>query len=175
MFVCRKLIVDGGHELFDANGMSYAEYRSEYPRIRDIAAEIVSSCPEEVREGILLEQQVSELVKNAVKHGNACNPAKRVRVWRDFRKRVRLIVEDQGAGFRELESWNEFYFNRQKALYDRDFDRFLGMASYRGPRSTEEDGGNSLIAALEYWNGGMIYNERRNKVGVVRWYSRGSG
>jgi serine/threonine-protein kinase RsbW len=174
MFVCRKLIVDGGHELFDANGMSYAEYRSEFPRIREIASEIVSTCPSAFREDFLLEQQVSELVKNAVKHGNGCAPGKMVRVWSDFRKRVRLIVEDQGAGFRDLESWNDFYYKRQKALYDRDFDRFLDMASYRGPRSTDEDGGNSLIAALEYWNGGMIYNERRNKVGVVRWYSRGS-
>ena len=43
-----------------------------------------------------------------------------------------------------------------------------------GPSSDEEDGGNSLIAALEYWNGGMIFNDTKNKVGVVRWFAHGS-
>jgi hypothetical protein len=47
------------------------------------------------------------------------------------------------------------------------------LASYRGPNRDEEDGGNSLIAAREFWNGGIIYNEKRNKVGVVRWFTNG--
>jgi hypothetical protein len=143
--------------------------------VRDIAREVLSSCPPAFKEKFLLEQQFSELVKNAIKHGNRKDPTKLVRIWFDFRKRVRFIVEDEGQGFRELETWNEFYRSRQKALYDRDFDRFVELAAYRGPGSGPEDGGNSLIAALEYWNGGMIYNEKRNKVGVVRWYPGGSG
>jgi serine/threonine-protein kinase RsbW len=174
MFICRKLIVDDGHELFDANGMSYAEFPSDYARVRDIAREVLVSCPPSFREHNVLEQQLSELVKNAVKHGNRGDTAKRVRIWHDFRKRVRFIVEDEGSGFKDLDLWNAFYRKRQKALFDRDFDLFLELATYRGPQSTSEDGGNSLIAALEYWNGGMIYNARRNKVGVVRWYPGGS-
>jgi hypothetical protein len=88
---------------------------------------------------------------------------------------VRFIVEDEGEGFKRLKEWNEFYVRRQAALFTRDFELFLKLSSYRGPESDESDGGNSLIAALEFWNGGMIYNDARNKVGVVRWFPHGSG
>lgn len=82
-------------------------------------------------------------------------------------------MEDEGEGFTELDAWNEFYRRRQLALYRQDFDEFLELASYRGPKSGPDDGGNSLFAALDYWNGGMIYNAARNKVGVVRWFGTG--
>ncbi len=59
-------------------------------------------------------------------------------------------------------------------MFKEDFDAFLSLASYRGPKSEFYDGGNSLIAALEYWNGGMIYNQKKNKVGVIRWFTNGS-
>lgn len=172
--IVRKLIVDERNELFDAQGMRRIEFPSEFERIRDYAAEVLRDCPEAFREGNLLEQQLSEIIKNGIKHGNRCDPTKRLRVWFDFRKRVRFIVEDEGEGFADLEAWNEFYRKRQEALHAEDFDTFLAMASYRGPRSDDMDGGNSLVAALEYWNGGMIYNGVRNKVGVVRWYTGGS-
>ncbi len=172
--IIRKLIVDERNELFDAQGMRYAEFASDYSRIREYASFILEGCPEAFREGNLLEQQLSEIIKNGIKHGNRCDPAKRLRVWYDLRKRARFIVEDEGEGFLELEAWNEFYRKRQTALHREDFDEFLALASYRGPSSDETDGGNSLIAALEYWNGGMIYNAKKNKVGVVRWFSGGS-
>jgi len=173
-FIVRKLIVDDRNELFDAQGMKYVEFPSDFSKIREYTAFVLADCPEAFREGNLLEQQLSEIIKNGVKHGNRCDPAKRLRIWYDLRKRARFIVEDEGEGFRELDDWNEFFRKRQKALFDEDFDTFLAMASYRGPRSDEADGGNSLIAALEYWNGGMIYNGARNKVGVVRWFAGGS-
>ena len=97
-----------------------------------------------------------------------------LRVWYDLRKRARFIVEDEGEGFTDLDEWNDFFRKRQTALFEEDFDAFLALASYRGPESDDDDGGNSLIAALEYWNGGMIFNDARNKVGVVRWFSGGS-
>lgn len=87
---------------------------------------------------------------------------------------MRVIVEDEGDGFQELEAWNEFYKKRQEALYREDFNTFLELAAYKGANSTQDDGGNSLIAALEYWNGGMIFNNKKNKVGVIRWYTNGS-
>jgi hypothetical protein len=171
ILIVRKLIVDDRNELFDAQGMKYVEYPSDLSKVRDYAAAILAGCPEPFLEENLLEQQLSELLKNAIKHGNGSNPDKTVRVWYDLRKRVRFIVEDEGAGFTELDHWNEFFRERQTALWHEDFDTFLDLASYRGPHSDESDGGNSLIAALEYWNGGMIYNGKRNKVGVVRWFS----
>jgi serine/threonine-protein kinase RsbW len=172
--IIRKLIVDERNELFDAQGMRFVEFPSDFSRIREFTARVLEGCPEPFKEGKLLEQQLSEIIKNGIKHGNRGDPAKRLRVWYDLRKRARFIVEDQGEGFLALEEWNDFFRKRQTALFDEDFDAFLSLASYRGPDSDETDGGNSLIAALEYWNGGMIFNESKNKVGVVRWFSRGS-
>jgi hypothetical protein len=171
LLIVRKLIVDDRNELFDAQGMKYVEYPSDLSKVRDYAAAILAGCPDSFLEGNLLEQQLSELLKNGIKHGNGGNPSKTVKVWYDLRKRARFIVEDEGPGFSEIDNWNEFFKNRQTALWNEDFDKFLDLASYRGPHSDESDGGNSLIAALEYWNGGMIYNGRRNKVGVVRWFA----
>lgn len=171
LLIVRKLLVDDRNELFDAQGMKYVEFASDLSQVRRYAAEILKDCPEAFLEENLLEQQLSELIKNGIKHGNRGNPEKKLRVWYDLRKRVRFIVEDEGDGFTTLESWNAFFRQRQTALWEEDFDAFLDLASYRGPHSDESDGGNSLIAALEYWNGGMIYNGKRNKVGVVRWYS----
>jgi hypothetical protein len=171
LLIIRKLIVDELNELFDAQGMKYVEYPSDLSQVRRYAAEILQGCEEKFLEGNLLEQQLSELIKNGIKHGNGSDPTKVVRIWYDLRKRARFIVEDEGHGFIALDSWNEFFHKRQTALWNEDFDTFLDLASYRGPHSDESDGGNSLIAALEYWNGGMIYNGKKNKVGVVRWYS----
>jgi hypothetical protein len=173
--IVRKLIVDEHNELFDAIGMKYLEFPGEYRAIRSYCKIILKDCPAEFLEGNLLEQQLSEIIKNGIKHGNKCDPRKKIKVWYDLRKRVRFIIEDEGMGFTGIDEWNEFYRKRQEALHARDFDLFFNLASYRGPDSDEEDGGNSLIAALEFWNGGMIYNERKNKIGVVRWFPRGSG
>lgn len=174
VLIIRKMIVDDNNELFDAQGMKYIELPSDYSRIREYAAQILRDCPDEFREGRLLEQQLSEIIKNGIKHGNKCQPDKTLRVWYDLRKRARFIVEDEGEGFTLLEQWNDFFRRRQTALFNQDFDAFLKLASFRGPLSTDDDGGNSLIAALEYWNGGMIYNKKRNRVGVVRWFNGGS-
>ena len=154
--------------------MKMAEFPSDYQMVRQYASMILAECPERFREGNLLEQQLSEIIKNGIKHGNKCNPAKKLRIWYDLRKRARFIVEDEGDGFRELDQWNEFFRRRQTALFNNDFDSFLDLASWRGVNSSEDDGGNSLIAALEYWNGGMIFNRTRNKIGVVRWFAGGS-
>jgi hypothetical protein len=170
-FIARKLIVDDRNELFNAQGMKYVEYPSDLAKVRHYAAEILVGCDESFREENLLEQQLSELIKNAIKHGNRSNPEKKIRIWYDLRNRARFIVEDEGEGFVNLGAWNDFFRQRQQALYERDFDTFLTLASYRGPQSDETDGGNSLISALEYWNGGMIYNGKKNKVGVIRWFS----
>jgi len=172
--IIRKLIVDERNELFDAQGMRYVEFPSDFGRIREYAAYVLSECPPAFKEGNLLEQQLSEIIKNGIKHGNRSDPRKKLRVWYDLRKRARFIVEDEGEGFTDLDAWNDFYRSRQTALFNEDFDGFLALASYRGPHSTPDDGGNSLVAALEYWNGGIIYNAARNKVGAVRWFTGGS-
>jgi hypothetical protein len=173
--ITRQLIVDENNELFDAQGMKYIEFKSDFSRIREYSARILEHCPEKFLEGNLLEQQISEIIKNGIKHGNKNDPAKKLKVWYDLRNRARFIVEDEGEGFTRLDEWNNFYRKRQEALYANNFDVFMSMAAYRGPGSDEFDGGNSLIAALEFWNGGIIYNNAKNKIGVVRWFTRGSG
>jgi hypothetical protein len=173
--IIRQLIVDENNELFDAQGMKYIEFKSDFSRIRDYSAMILEHCPAAFLEGNLLEQQISEIIKNGIKHGNKNDPSKKLKVWYDLRNRARFIVEDEGEGFTRLEEWNDFYRKRQEALYANNFDVFLQMAAYRGPGSDEFDGGNSLIAALEFWNGGIIYNNAKNKIGVVRWFTHGSG
>ncbi|MDR1507963.1 MAG: ATP-binding protein [Treponema sp.] len=171
--IIRKLIVDENNELFDAQGMKYVEFKSDFSKIREYSALILKRCPLRFLEENLLEQQLSEILKNGIKHGNKCDKSKKLKVWYDLRHRVRFIVEDEGEGFKRLEEWNDFYKKRQEALYRQDFDLFLKLAAYRGPESDESDGGNSLVVALEFWNGGMIYNTARNKVGVVRWFPPG--
>ncbi len=173
--IIRKLIVDERNELFDAQGMKLYEFESDYSKVREFTRLVLSDCPAAFREGNLLSQQVSELIKNGIKHGNGRDRDKKLFVWCDTRKRVRVIVEDEGEGFKDLDTWNAFYLERQMALNEGRFDDFLALASYRSASSKDEDGGNSLIAALEYWNGGMIYNAKKNKVGVLRWYAQGSG
>jgi hypothetical protein len=170
--ITRKLIVDENNELFDAQGMKYLEFKSDFSKVREYSAKILEHCPEQFLEENLLEQQLSEIIKNGIKHGNRCDPLKKIKVWYDLRNRARFIVEDEGGGFKRLEEWNNFYRSRQTALYAGDFDLFLKLASYRGPESDDSDGGNSLVAALEFWNGGMVYNEAKNKVGVIRWFSQ---
>jgi serine/threonine-protein kinase RsbW len=172
--IIKKLIVDDRNELFDADGMNYLEFPSDRSRIREYAMGILRECPTDFLEGGLLEQQLSEIIKNGISHGNKGDPAKILKVWYDFRKRARFIVLDEGEGFTNLDEWNEFFRRRQIALFERNFDLLLELARYRGPTSAEEDGGNSLIAAIEYWNGGMFYSRKRNKVGVVRWFPNGS-
>lgn len=175
--IFRSLIVDDRNELFDAQGMRYMEFPSDFARIREYTALILSDCPKPFLEGNLLEQQLSEIIKNGIKHGNKCDTHKKLKVWYDLRKRARFIVEDEGEGFLNLDAWNEFYRKRQTALFNEDFDRFLSLASYRGPESGDDDGGNSLIAALEFWNGGIIYNGKKKQSGgrplVPSWKFRG--
>ena len=64
------------------------------------------TAPLEIKEINLLEQQISEIIKNAVKHGNKCDQNKKVHVWYSFSPtHAHLIVEDEGEGFKDLEKW----------------------------------------------------------------------
>ena len=54
---------------------------------------------------------------------------------------------------------------------ENNFDKMLEFISYRTEKSSELDGGNALFAAVEFWNGGIIYNDKRNKVACVKIYA----
>jgi Anti-sigma regulatory factor (Ser/Thr protein kinase) len=165
----KDILVDENSPLFDKTGMLHKEFPSDFRQIRYFTLLIVQSAPPDIKEINLLEQQISEIIKNAVKHGNGCDPAKKVNVWYDFSpEHAHLIVEDEGAGFQDLEKWNEFNHRRQAALEGNDFESLAQYVSFRGEKADDNDGGNALFAALEYWNGGFVYNTKRNCVSMLK-------
>ena len=168
-----ELRVDENSILFDKTNLFYKKFPSDQRQIRYFALVIVQKAPPEIQEINLLEQQISELLKNAVKHGNHNDPAKSIHVWFYFSQdEARLIVEDEGDGFKDMEKWNEFNRQRLKLLTDRDFDALDQFVSFRTDRSDEHDGGNALFAAMEYWDEGMVYNTKRNAVAVGKKFAK---
>lgn len=168
-----EILVDENHILFNTHGMYYKEFPSDLRQVRFYTVFIVQRAPEKFKEVNLLEQQISEIIKNAIKHGNKSDPKKKVRVWYDFNKRAKIIVEDEGEGFQELEKWNKFNKERNRCFAEHDFENMEKYVSFRSKNASEDDGGNALFAALEYWNGGIVYNAKKNKVVCVRHFSEG--
>ena len=119
----KELRSDGNDPLFDKTNMLYKAFPSNFRQIRYFTLLIVQSAPLEIKEINLLEQQISEVIKNAVKHGNNCDLNKQVHVWYSFSPtHAHIIVEDEGEGFKDL----------------------------------------------EYWNGGFVYNDKRNGVAMLK-------
>ena len=169
----KQIKVDENSPLFDRTGMLHKEFPSDFRQIRYFTLLIVQSAPPEIKEINLLEQQISEIIKNAVKHGNKCDPEKKVRVWYSFSaEHAHLIVEDEGPGFKDVEKWNEFNRRRQECLEGEDFEALAEYVSFRGAAADDNDGGNALFAALEYWDGGFVFNQRRNSVAMLKRYPK---
>ena len=165
----KELRVDENDALFDKTNMLYKEFPSDFRQIRYFTLLIVQSAPLEIKEINLLEQQISEVIKNAVKHGNKCDINKKVSVWYSFSPtHAHLIVEDEGEGFKDLEKWNEFNRKRFNCLHDQNYEDLANYVSFRTLDSDDQDGGNALFAALEYWNGGFVFNEKRNGVAMLK-------
>jgi len=165
----KEIKCDSKAKIFDKSNMLYKEFPSDYRQIRYFTLLIVQSAPLEIKEINLLEQQISEIIKNAVKHGNQCNPEKKVKVWYSFSStHAHLIVEDEGEGFKDLEKWNEFNRKRILCLAQQNFEELGNFVSFRTNRSDDTDGGNALFAALEYWNGGFVYHDKRNAVAMLK-------
>lgn len=169
----KKILVDEDHQLFERKGMYYKEFNSDYRQIRYYTLLIVQQAPPEIKERNLLEQQISEIIKNAIKHGNKKEIPKKVKVWYSFTSaEARLIVEDEGSGFRNIEEWNEFNETRVRLFENEDFEKLVDYVSFRTEKSDENDGGNALFAAVEFWNCGVVYNQAGNCVAVKKVYPR---
>ena len=150
---------DDNDPLFDKTNMLKKEFHSDFRQIRYFTLLIVQAAPAEIKDVNLLEQQISEVIKNAVKHGNNCDVNKKVTVWYSFSPtHAHLIVQDEGEGFKDLEKWNEFNKKRIEALHEQNFEMLSNFVSFRTKQSDDQDGGNALFAALEYWDGGFVYN-----------------
>jgi serine/threonine-protein kinase RsbW len=162
--------VPDNHALFNTHGMYYKEFPSDFAKVRAYTSYIIQYAPDLYKEINLLEQQISEIVKNGIEHGNKMDKNKKIRVWFDFNKRAKVIIEDEGPGLQVLDEWNRFALNRTICLVNQDFDRFTDFVAWKGPDSTEMDGGNALFAALEFWNGGFLYSQKGNKCVAVRYF-----
>ncbi len=171
--VIKELKSDGKDPLFDTTDMLYKEFPSDFRQIRYFTLLIVQAAPLEIKGVNLLEQQISEVIKNAVKHGNKCDISKKVKVWYKFSStHAHIIVEDEGEGFKELEKWNEFNRKRLEYLYNQDFENIASYVSFRTSESDDNDGGNALFAALEYWDGGFLFNDKKNAVAMLKKYPK---
>ena len=161
------LLINSRHRLFNTKGMNHKDFNIDFGRIRYLSHLISQHAPPEIREFNLLEQQISEIVKNAVRHGNLNDIRKKVRVWYYFDTvHAHLIVQDEGKGFTKLEEWNEFYRKRMECFEQQDYEGMVDYISYRTEKSNDDDGGNALFAAVEYWEEGVVFNETRNAVAV---------
>jgi hypothetical protein len=167
-----EIKVDDASPLFNKVNMEYKEFPSDFSRIRLYTAWLVRSAPSEIWEFNLLEQQVSEIIKNAIKHGNKNDINKKIKIWYKLTaEMVHLIVEDQGDGFKELEKWNEFNRKRLRYICEQNFGDLGKYVSFRSPDSDNYDGGNALFAAVEYWNGGFVFNGKRNAVAMKKFFN----
>lgn len=167
----RGILQNDSHPLFEKKGMYHKDFNLDLKKVRYLSQIIVQKAPAVIREINLLEQQVSEIIKNAVRHGNKNNPNKKVKIWFSFdEKTAHLIVEDEGDGFLEIDTWNNFYRKKQAAFESHDFEEMLKYVSFRTKESTEDDGGNALFAAVEFWNEGVVFNRLGNAVAVKRVY-----
>ncbi|MDR1249904.1 MAG: ATP-binding protein [Treponema sp.] len=171
-----EIQADDASPLFDKTGMDYQEFPSDYSQIRFYAMTLTRSAPQEAWEVALLEQQISEIITNAIKHGNKNDPKKKVRIWSQFTPDMaHLIVEDEGEGFKELEQWNAFSRKRFRQVRERNYDELGKYASFHGSSSDESDGGNALFAAVEYWNAGIVFNGKRNAVAMKKLFKAKAG
>lgn len=163
----KKILQDDNHPLFSKDDMFSKEFDSDYRKIRFDTLVIVQKAPPEIKEINLLEQQVSEIIKNAVKHGNKSDSSKKIRVWWTFTtEEARLIVEDEGEGFTNIDEWNEFNIVRSDCLQKEDYIKLADYVSYRTEDSDDNDGGNAMFAAVEYWNKGVVFSKKGNTVAV---------
>lgn len=172
----RQLIVDPHSPLLDTRNMYHKRFYLDLSQVRRLANLIAQKAPNHLRDINILEQQISELLKNAVKHGNGNDSSKAVAVWFQFTdESARLIVEDEGPGFQKIEEWNEFYRNKIEAYHAKDFEKMMNYLAFRTEQSGQEDGGNAMMAAVEYWNEGVVFNEARNRVAVMRSFEEEAG
>jgi len=171
----KKIIIDDNHPLMNRDGMFSKEFPSDFRQIRYFTLLIVQKAPPAIKEINLLEQQISEMIKNAVKHGNGCDESKKIKVWYYFSEtEARIIVEDEGPGFSAIDQWNQFNEERQACLIANDFEKLADYVAYTTEKSDENDGGNAMFAAVEYWDEGVVFTQKANCVAMGKHFEKKS-
>lgn len=169
MFSIKEIIIDENSELFNKNNMHYYEFNSNIKKIKFYTSQIIQNPFLNGIESELLKQQIEELISNAIIHGNKNDINKKIKIWFSCdSKKARIIVEDEGQGFKDIEKWNSFNKKRIKYLSEKNFNKAKHYLSYKSEDSSEMNGGNALFAALEYWNKGIVFNSKRNIIAALR-------
>lgn len=167
--VVKQIKVDSSHPLHNTEGMTHKKFNIGLGDVRRLSSLIAQKAPLEFQEYSIFEQQISELIKNAVKHGNNCDKNKSLNLWYSFSAAsAHLIVKDEGPGFKDVEKWNQFYQKKIEYYRKKDFEKMMDYLQFRTQNSDENDGGNALFAAIEYWNQGLIFSDEKNCVAVKR-------
>lgn len=163
--------IDDSSPLFNRRAMFYKEFPSDLRQLKFFSSLIMQKVPESIKGKNLLEKQIRELLKNAIKHGNKNDRTRKVKIYYAFnQEEAHIIIEDEGKGFREIEEWNEFYRKRCECYIKQQFDEMDKYVSFRTASSDAEDNGSSLCEAIKFWNGGIVFNNRRNVVAVLKKY-----
>jgi serine/threonine-protein kinase RsbW len=124
----KSILVDESSPLFQKKGMFHKKFSSDFRQIRYYTLVVMQKAPPEIKEINLLEQQISELIKN------------------------------------------EFNRRRTECFLRQDFEAMAEFVSFITPDSDEYDSGNALFAAVEYWDGGVVFNRARNAVAVAKYF-----
>ncbi len=157
--------------------MQFVQYNSDYKKIREYAKYVMEYALDENYQDIkVLEEQITELIKNAIIHGNDCFLEKKVKIYFLFEKKLaKIIVEDEGEGFQGIEKWNRFNRKREKIFHDDKAPMNLKIKylAYKeedkeGDKEEELKNGNHLFSAVSYWNQGFFFSQKRNKVCAIR-------
>ncbi len=168
----QKLLSDEKNPLFDKTFLNYKCLDSNYSQVRYYSHLLLQSAPQNIPGKDLLKQQITEVIKNAIKHGNDCNIIKKVHVWYAFTNTyAHLIVEDEGEGFILFDEWNNFNQKRLALIESKDFENLANYISFKTPKSDPEDGGNAMFAALDYWTE-LIYNKKRNAIALYKTFEK---
>jgi serine/threonine-protein kinase RsbW len=165
-----ELIIDEYSLLFDTTGMQEFRYPSNIEKIRYYALQVLGTVLQHDQSlSYLLEYNVSEMIKNAIRHGNLCQVDKEVIIYSETTPQYfRIIVQQKGQGFLNLEEWNRYYRKRTHAFETCDIDKMIEYACYSSENSKDDDGGNALIAALEFWDSGLVFDKERTSVAALK-------
>jgi len=163
--------VDDSSPLFNRRAMFYKEFPSDLRQINFFSNVIMQKVPESIKGKHLLERQIRELLKNAIKHGNKSDRTKKIKIYYAFTpEEAHIIIEDEGEGFREIEEWNDFYKKRCECYIHQRFDEMDKYKSFKTIKSTTEDNGSALCDAVKFWNEGIVFTSKRNTVAVLKKY-----